>query len=129
MSRLFNKLQNTGKSIFNKVSGASNHFFKKVLPSVSQGLDYVSDKAREYGRKVGNTLEKNVGNIADYASGALSLMGKPQYAQMASTIGDVARTLGGNVKKSGKAISNVSSDLNNSIIRNSNALDNSGLIF
>ena len=117
MSRFFNKIQNTGKHMFQKAQGATNHFFNKTLPSISQGLDYVSDKAREYGRKVGNTLEKNVGNIADYASGALSLMGKPQYAQMASSIGNVARSLGSNVKKSGRAISNVSNDLNSSIVR------------
>jgi len=129
MSRFFNKLQNTGKSIFQKATNASNHFFKKTLPSISQGLDYVSDKAKEYGRKVGNSLERNVGGIADSASTVLTLLGKPQYAQMASSIGNVARSLGGNVKKSGRAISNVSNDLNDSIVRNSNALDNSGLIF
>jgi hypothetical protein len=119
MSRFFNKIQNTGKSIFQKAQGANNHLFNKILPSVSQGLDYFSDKAKEYGRKIGNSLEKNVGGVADAASGALTLMGQPQYAQIASSVGNFARVLGGGIKKGAKSISNVSKDLNSSIIRNS----------
>jgi hypothetical protein len=128
MSRFFNKIHSIGNNIFSKAQSASSHFFNKTIPTISQGLDYVSDKAREYGRKVGNTLEKNVGNIADYTSSALAMMGKPQYATMASSIGNIARSLGSNVKKSGRAISNVSNDLNDSIIRNANPLQGSGLI-
>ncbi len=118
MSSFFSKLQNTGKHIFQKAQGASNHFFSKTIPSVSQGLDYISDKSKEYGRKIGNTLERDVGNLSDIASGALMLAGQPQYAALANTFGNSVRALGKNIKKGSKSISNVSNDLNNSVVKN-----------
>ena len=110
------KLSHNTNNFFKKLDSGASNAFKKIGNGINQAGDFANNAVNDaagVGKKVGNFLEKNSGNIANAAAGLAMASGVgAEFAPAIIAGGQAAQRFGGNMKR----VSNTTQQsLNNSI--------------